>query len=69
AARVEAVPEYRTRFTALTQSAEPLHISEIGNAIGAFLAFDFRADESPFDAYLHGEAHALTAPQACAMSR
>lgn len=68
AARVEGVPEYRTRFTALTQSAEPLHISEIGNAIGAFLAFEFRADESPFDAYLRGEAHALTAPQARGMA-
>ncbi|WP_438991831.1 cytochrome-c peroxidase [Lentibacter sp.] len=68
AARVEAVPDYRARFTALKDSAAPLHISDIGNAIGAFIAFEFRADQSPFDAYLRGEAEALTAPQARGMA-
>lgn len=68
AARIEAVPDYRARFTALKQSTAPLHISDIGNAIGAFLAFEFRADQSPFDAYLRGESNALTAPQARGMA-
>ncbi|MCV2892299.1 cytochrome-c peroxidase [Lentibacter sp. XHP0401] len=67
AARIEAIPAYRRRFTALNGNSEPLHITDIGNAIGAFLAQEFRADNSPFDAYLRGDKSALTAPQARGM--
>lgn len=63
AARVEAVPAYRARFTALNGSTAPLHISDIGNAIGVFLAEEFRAINSPFDAYLRGDTEALSKAQ------
>jgi cytochrome c peroxidase len=57
AARVEAIPEYRALFDA----AEPetrgrkLAFSDISNAIADFVAFEFRSDDSPFDAFLRGE--------------
>ena len=63
AARVEAVPAYRARFTTLNGTEAPLHISDIGNAIGAFLSGEFRAINSPFDAYLNGDTSALTQAQ------
>lgn len=63
AARVEAIQDYRARFTALNGSEAPLHISDVGNAIGAFLSEEFRAIDSPFDAYLQGDETALSKAQ------
>jgi len=55
AARVAALPDYRRRFTAVIGNA-PIRFTDIANAIAAFTAFEWRADNSPFDQYLQGEA-------------
>lgn len=58
AARVEAIPEYRQRFDAVAPETRgrPLQFFDISNAIADFVAFEFRSDDSPFDAFLRGEA-------------
>jgi len=61
--RVEAVPSYRRRFQSIIGAYEPLHITDITTAIAAFIAYEFRSTDSPFDSYLSGRAHALTPPQ------
>ena len=63
ARRVAAVPEYRRRFAWLRGRDATLHITEIGNAIADFIAFEFRATDSPFDAFLHGDDAALSNDQ------
>lgn len=63
AARVEAIPSYRRRFDAIIGPDEPIHITDIANAIAAFEAYEFRASDSPFDAFLAGRSAALTPPQ------
>ncbi|MEZ5715152.1 MAG: cytochrome c peroxidase [Paracoccaceae bacterium] len=61
--RVEAIPAYRRRFDAIIGADEPLHITDIANAIAAFEAYEFRATDSAFDAFLSGRSRALTPPQ------
>lgn len=51
-ARVAAIPAYREGFDTLLPPDKPLHFSDISNAIAAFMAFEWRADDSPFDLYL-----------------
>ena len=56
AARVSAVGEYRTAFDEIIGN-RPIHFTDIANVIAAFIAFEWRADNSPFDRLLrHGEA-------------
>lgn len=62
AARVGALPGYKARFEALGQSGA-LHITDVSTAIGAFLAYEFRASASSYDAYLAGRTRALTPSQ------
>lgn len=52
AARVEAIPAYRARFDAALGAGEPITFAAIANAIAAFAAHEWRADNSPFDAFL-----------------
>ncbi|MEX0317382.1 MAG: cytochrome-c peroxidase [Ruegeria sp.] len=54
ARRVEEIPVYRQRFDAVI-GAKPVHFTDIANAIAAFIAFEWRADDSPFDKHLRGE--------------
>jgi cytochrome c peroxidase len=57
--RVAALPEYRQRFEAVypeIAAGREIAFTDISNAIAAFIAFEWRADQSPFDAYLRGEA-------------
>lgn len=56
AARVEAVPKYRALFDEAVPDTRdrPLVFSDISNAIAQFVAFEFRSDDTPFDAYLRG---------------
>ena len=56
AARVEAVPAYRAMFDASAPETlgRKLVFSDISNAIADFVAFEFRSDDTPFDAYLRG---------------
>lgn len=55
AQRVAAVPEYETRFDQVLGADYDLHFTDIANAIADFIAVEWRADNSPFDAYLRGE--------------
>lgn len=52
AARVAAIPEYRTRFDTVLGPGAPIRFADIGNVIAAFIAHEWRADDSPFDRYL-----------------
>lgn len=54
AARVTAIPEYRARFDDVLGPDAPVDFTDIANAIAAFVAFEWRADDSPFDRYLAG---------------
>ncbi len=60
AARVDAIPEYRAGFAAWRGRDQPVAMDEIANAIAAFIESEFRADQTPFDAYLR-EVAALSA--------
>jgi len=56
-ARVAALPGYADRFaTALPELAQrPLDFTDISNALAAFMAWEWRADDSPFDRMLRGQ--------------
>lgn len=54
AARVAAIPEYRQRFGVIAPDAE-ITFTAIANAIADFIAFEWRADNSPFDRAMRGE--------------
>lgn len=51
-ARVAAIPDYRARFDAVLGRDAPITFADIANAIAAFIAVEWRADDSPFDRYL-----------------
>ena len=57
AARVESIPEYRAMYdkAAPETVGRKLVFSDVSNMIADFVAFEFRADDTPFDAYLRGE--------------
>lgn len=52
--RVESIPAYRTAFDTVIGD-RPIHFTDIANVIASFIAFEWRADTSPFDAHLRGE--------------
>ena len=54
AARVDKNPQYRTMFDGVIGPRE-VRFTDISNAIADFVAFEWRADDSPFDRYLTGE--------------
>lgn len=60
AARVDEIPEYRAAFAAWRGQDQPVQITDISHAIAAFIETEFRADQTPFDAYLR-ETAALSA--------
>jgi cytochrome c peroxidase len=66
AKRVEAVPEYRADFDAII-GERPIAFTDIANMIGEFVTSEFRADQSPFDAYLRGDKTALNDEQKAGM--
>lgn len=51
ARRVAAIPEYRNLFDEVI-GGRPIVFSDIANMIAAFVAFEWRADNSPFDMFL-----------------
>lgn len=56
-ARVAALPEYRALFDAAypeIAAGRPIAFTDLSNAIAAFIAFEWRADNSAFDAMLRG---------------
>ena len=60
--RVAAIPEYSTQFEKVIGTNKNIHFTDISNAIAAFMAFEWRADDSPFDRHLRGDG-TLTAKQ------
>lgn len=69
AARIAAIPAYRAAFAAAlpeTAKERTLAFTDIANALAAFIALEFRADDSPFDRHLRGEA-SLTRPASAGM--
>lgn len=59
ARRVADTPAYRRRFAWLLGPDEPVHATDIARALADFMAFEFRATDSPFDAFLRGDDTAL----------
>ncbi|MEM9344050.1 MAG: cytochrome c peroxidase [Pseudomonadota bacterium] len=55
AGRVADVPEYAAAFGAV-QPGEPVRFTDIANVIADFIAFEWRADASPFDLAMKGGA-------------
>lgn len=57
ARRVAEIREYRDRFEVVYGLApEAIHFTDISDAIAAFMAWEWRSDSAPFDAFLRGEA-------------
>ncbi len=59
ARRVAAVPAYVDDFKAVyprITGSDDIAFTDISNAIAAFMAHEWRSDDSPFDAYLRGTA-------------
>jgi cytochrome c peroxidase len=52
AKRVETIPEYRSQFDPIIGSDKPIHFTDISDAIAAFVDFEWRATNSPFDLHL-----------------
>ena len=63
ARRVADTPEYRQRFQWLIGDNEPIHITHIAQALADFTTYEFRATNSPFDAFLRGDDSALSNDQ------
>lgn len=66
AKRVRVIPEYGDMFVETfdnVNSAEDVTISHIGEALAAFIALEFKSNDSPFDAFIAGDEMALTARQ------
>lgn len=55
AGRVADIPEYRRRFDVVLGEGTPITFADISNMVADFIAFEWRADDSPFDHYLMGE--------------
>ncbi|MEE2945800.1 MAG: cytochrome c peroxidase [Pseudomonadota bacterium] len=53
--RVSDIPEYEQRFATLLGPGEPVEFTDIANVLAAFIAEEWRADESPYDLALTGE--------------
>lgn len=57
AKRVQAIPAYDAMFKRVypdIAQGRPIAFTDISNAIAAFVALEWRSDDSPFDAYLRG---------------
>ena len=55
AQRVAAIPAYAAMFEAVYGlTADEIAFTDISNAVAAFMAFEWRSDDSPFDAVLRG---------------
>ncbi|MEM1317501.1 MAG: cytochrome c peroxidase, partial [Pseudomonadota bacterium] len=65
-ARLRDLPEYEKPFRAAfpdLKSMDDVRIHHVGNAIGTFVANEWRADQSPYDRWLTGDVDALTLSQ------
>ncbi len=58
ARRVSSIPAYREAFAALDPeiaAGRAINFADVSNAIAAFMEFEWRSDDSPFDRHLSGE--------------
>lgn len=58
ATRISVIPEYSDMFREAypeIAAGRSITFPDISNAIAAYMAFDFRSDNSPFDGFLRGE--------------
>ncbi len=63
AERVAAIPEYERLFSEAfddVEGAEDITMTHVANAIAAFEAATFRADDTPFDRFLRGDLTAMS---------
>ncbi|WP_299985332.1 cytochrome-c peroxidase [uncultured Ruegeria sp.] len=66
AKRVRTDPRYGAAFVAAfdeVETTEDITITQIANALAAFMALEWRSTDSPFDQYLAGDSSALTPQQ------
>lgn len=66
AKRVRVIPEYGDAFVEAfdnVKSSEEVTIVHIANALAAFMGLEWQSFDSPYDAYLNGDASALTDEQ------
>jgi len=66
AKRVRVIPEYGQMFVDTFDTVdrpEDVTIAHIGEALAAFIALEFKSNDSPFDAFLAGDETALTSGQ------
>jgi cytochrome c peroxidase len=54
ARRVAAIPAYKEAFASVLAEEREIRFTDISNVIAEFVAFEWRADNSPFDNYLRG---------------
>lgn len=66
--RIEAVPDYATRFARILGPDRKLHFTDVARAIAEFETYEFQSFDSPFDRYLRGEADALDPQQMAGMA-
>ncbi len=66
AAQVATIPNYDMRIRR-QNGDQPPHIADVAQALADFIAFEFRATDSPFDRFLAGDETALTPAQARGM--
>ena len=52
AKRVDAIGQYRQMFDLIIGGEQPIHFTDISDAIAAFMDFEWRATNSPFDLHL-----------------
>ena len=52
AKRIEAIPAYRAQFDPIIGDDNSIHFTDISDAIAAFVDFEWRATNSPFDLHL-----------------
>ncbi|MEC8039796.1 MAG: cytochrome c peroxidase [Pseudomonadota bacterium] len=63
AARVVAVPEYRSRFDAVLGQDAAVSFTDISDVLADFIRVEWRADDSAFDRHMRGEAPMSAAAQ------
>ena len=70
AKRIRTIPAYGEMFVAAfdhIDRSDQVTIVDIANALGAFMAVEWRNHDSPFDRFLAGDTTALTASQRAGM--
>jgi cytochrome c peroxidase len=55
AERVANIPAYKSQFDAILGEGNAITFADIGNVVADFIAFEWRATDSPYDRHLAGE--------------